>query len=268
MPAAIFERVSSRGSQISRDNQQIELEYMVVGTENDVDVRILVEGTLPSTYTGMPSQNYQIKHLGGGVWEVRATYNRTEVKAAGDSSYSFDTGGQSTKISYSFSTPARGAAGGVVAFAPDYNNAIGVTEDSIEGVEIVTPQHQFSETHYLANALVTTDYKKIMATLTGTMNFAPFKGFEAGEVLFLGASGSKRGVDDWEVTYRFSVSKNNDHVTVGGSLPFFKYGHDYLWVRFHDVVDPTTKRLVKRPQFYYVERVYDWGFFELLGIGV
>ena len=101
--------------------------------------------------------------------------------------------------------------------------------------------------------------------LTGKVNAAAFKGLSAGECLFLGATGSKRGVEDWEITYRFAGSQNRTGISVGSIIGISKRGWDYLWVRYADVED--GNELVKQPVAAYVERVYDEGNFSALGIG-
>lgn len=40
----------------------------------------------------------------------------------------------------------------------------------------------------------------------------------------------------------------------------------YLWVRYANSVDDTAKALVKKPIATYVERVYEYGDFSLMGI--
>jgi hypothetical protein len=65
-------------------------------------------------------------------------------------------------------------------------------------------------------------------------------------VLFLGASGSQRGTEDWEITFSFAASPNATGLTVGditGIEP--KKGWEYLWVRYADAEDAET--LVKQP---------------------
>lgn len=94
-----------------------------------------------------------------------------------------------------------------------------------------------------------------------------FKGLAAGECLFLGAAGSKRGDEDWEITFRFAGSPNVTGLSVGPITGISKKGWEYLWVRYADVEDDNAKALVKRPVAAYVEQVYDAGNFGALGIG-
>ena len=87
------------------------------------------------------------------------------------------------------------------------------SEGNVNGIDITMPVMNFSETHYFRASKVTTAYKKRLAELTGTVNNGKFKGYAPGEVLFLGASGSRRGKhsdDDWEITFRFAVSPNRE----------------------------------------------------------
>jgi len=62
--------------------------------------------------------------------------------------FSFQTGGGSEKIEYSRATQHRYDSSGKdgASFAPDFNGAINVTKDSIEGVTIKTGQFQFKIT--------------------------------------------------------------------------------------------------------------------------
>ena len=115
---------------------------------------------------------------------------------------------------------------------------------------------------------MTGGYKLALFNLTGKVNASGFKGFAKGEVLFLGASGSKRGLDDWEITFRFAASPNVAGLSLGSIGGIAKEGWQYLWVRFIDDEDPTAKALIKRPVAAYVEQVYPYGNFANLGIGV
>ncbi|HYD00135.1 MAG TPA: hypothetical protein VEB22_02830, partial [Phycisphaerales bacterium] len=113
----------------------------------------------------------------------------------------------------------------------------------------------------------TSGYKGTLFALTGRTNSGGFRGFAAGEVLFLGASGSKRGdTGDWEITFRFAASPNATGLSVGTITGVAKKGWEYLWVRYADVQDATTKAIVKRPAAVYIERVYEAGNFGALGI--
>ena len=136
-----------------------------------------------------------------------------------------------------------------------------------EWVDITVPVYSFSETHYLDAAVVTPAYKGTLFSLTGKVNSASFKGLAAGECLFLGASGSMRGAEDWEITYRFAGSPNRTGLVVGPISGISKKGWEYMWVRYADSEDAAAKAIVKKPVAVYIERVYEEGNFAALGIG-
>jgi hypothetical protein len=142
-----------------------------------------------------------------------------------------------------------------------------VTHDSVEGCDITVPVYNFSETHYFAAGYVTGSYKATLFALTGRTNNAAFKGFAEGEVLFLGASGSQRGDDSWEITFRFAASPNVTGLTIGSITGIAKKGWEYLWVQYEDAEDSGSKSVVKRPASVHVERVYDSGSLAGLSIG-
>jgi hypothetical protein len=260
MSITIDERYNSREATESED-PSTELLYVVQGTDDDLTVKGLVAATAPAFYAGLKRDSFTISTVGGGVWECAVRY----VKLEDESQFTFDTGGGNQHISQSMVTVGRYAAPGEIA--PDFQGAIGVNQDQIEGTDITVPVYNFTETHQIDDALVTGDYKAALFFLTGKVNDAPFKGFARGEVLFLGASGAKRGFDDWEITYRFAASPNVVNLHLGNIVVASKEGWHYLWIRFADDEDNVAKVLIKKPITAYVEQVYEYGDFSGLGIG-
>ena len=258
MAITIDERFNSREA-TEGPSPSTELLYLVQGTEDDLQVKALVAATAPTTYNGLVRDSFSVAPLGGGVWECTVRY----VLLESESQFTFDTGGGTQHITQSLQTIGGYAPAGLTA--PNFQGALGVTTDSVEGTDITVPVYSFTETHYISSALVTPAYKAALFFLTGKVNGATFKGFAAGEVLFLGASGSQRGSDDWEITYRFAASPNVTGLAVGPITGIVKKGWEYLWVRYADAEDQHV--LVKRPIAAYVEQVYELGDFSALGIG-
>ena len=243
-----------------------ELHYIVRGTDDERLAVQAVRGATPTTRNGMDRSEISLEPVSDSIWEATVRYQAPDRQLEeGESSYSFDTGGGSQHITNSLSTVSSYAPAGKTA--PNFKQAIGVTKDSVDGVDITVPVYNFSETHILANSTVTSTYKGQLFALTGKTNNAPFKGFATGEVLFLGASGSKRGKGDWEITFSFAASPNKTGLTVGDITGIAKKGWEYLWVRYEDAVDDAAGAMVKKPLAAYIEKVYDEGNFADLGIG-
>lgn len=268
------ELVGSRPGQ-SGDRNTVELHYRCTGTSDDALVKTVAEGSTPSTYGTSPVLVRQTisrdpvwvdTDADDGEWRVTVRYGESEPIETGDSSYGFEVGGATEHITQSKQTVNSYAPAGETA--PDQKGAIGVTDrGEVEGVDIVSPTFQFSETHYLADSTVDTAYKKTLSGIVGKVNTGTFKGHAAGEVLCLPIVGSKRGNDQWEITFRFAVSENKTGLTVGDITGITKSGWHYLWVLYEDDEDGAADSLVKVPKAAYVEKVYDTADFSGLGIG-
>lgn len=170
-----------------------------------------------------------------------------------------------TDLGYVLSAGAPPTSLAILPDPPDFRGAIGVSNDAVEGVDVTIPVFKFTYTWYPAAHLVTPAYVIQLMAATGKTNESDWKGFQAGEVLFLGPSGAPRGFDDWEISFHFIASPNVQGLKVGDIENIIKNGHDYLWVRFKNAIEANS--VIKVPEFAYVERVYDPGDFGLLGIG-
>ena len=268
MAIVVEEKFDSRALNTG-NNATAELTYLVSGTDDDIAAKAALAAAAPADHDGLVRDSVQVEYYAEDRWVGTAHYQKAENQQAeppetGDSSYSFDTGGGTQHITQSIQTIGKYAPAGKTA--PDFKGAIGVTHESVEGVDITTPIYNFSETHYLADGVVTGAYKATLFSLTGKVNNAAFKGFAAGEVLFLGASGCKRGAGDWEISFRFAASPNRTNLTVGDITGIAKKGWEYMWVRYADAEDAAAKALVKKPASVHVEKVYEEGDFSGLGI--
>lgn len=254
-----------------------ELKYVVLDASTELDALSLAASTAPATLAGfgvnriLRRKTISANPLGAGVWDVVVPYEGADNNQDQDSQRSFDTGGGTAHITQSLDTV--GTYERVVIpmlpgiLAPDFKGAIGVNGDSVDGVDITVPVLNFTETLRIPNEDMTREYQLSLFALTGTVNNAAFKGFAAGEVLFLGASGAIRGIEEWEIAFKFAASPNAEDIPVGDITVDSKKGWEYLWIRYEDDVDDDAKRLVKRPVAAYVEKVYRDGDFSLLGIG-
>ena len=179
-------------------------------------------------------------------------------------SYSFDVTASQTKMTCSLGTRASYAVNGRTP--RNYGGLIGVTDDGVEGVDLDVAAAIFSETMYFSPDVMTADYIAFITGAYGCVNSVPWRGFEAGEVRFLGAAGNWREDEELaELTFRFAVSLNESNFRVVDIPIDFKYGWDYLWIRQQNV--DRNGVTVKYPVEAYVEQVYRYLDFRTLGIG-
>jgi hypothetical protein len=266
--------------------------YKVFGHTDDVALHAECNTRISSTlrfwqYPGanvqLQAEAYSVDYLGDDAWHVEIQYEKIGADANEPDpmrrSRSFDTSGGMShitqadggKITSSGSTTTRtGTERRFPPSAPSMDSAIGVDDNGVQGVDIVVPALTWTETYDVPHKYVTSNYIKSVAALTGTTNGSVFRQFDAGEVLFLGASGSQewdeqKGDGPWSLSFKFVASKNLTGQTIGSITGVEKKGHEYLWVRYESSVSGSD--LVKKPKYVYVNTVYREGDFSGLGIG-
>ena len=278
MATRVEEAYSERDQTINAKGEvtEIEIPYLVFeAADEDAALAAARTKAASRTVSGMVLDELEVtERVNKDTWKVKAIYKDEDSDDPADpdedeetTSFAFDTGGGTMHRNQSIKTVSK-----VPNDAPDFNGAIEVdNEGNVNGVDVTMPVLNFTETHTMNGSRVTTSYKKTVAALTGTVNSSSFRGFSAGEVLFLGASGTKRSKKPnapWEITFRFAVSPNQSSLQVGKLKVSNKKGWDYLWVRYADKVAENRKNVIKEPVAAYVEQVYPTGDFGNLGLGM
>nr|DAL88235.1 MAG TPA: hypothetical protein [Caudoviricetes sp.] len=278
MATRVEEAYSERDQTINAKGEvtEIEIPYLVFeAADEDAALAAARTKAASRTVSGMVLDEVEVtERVNKDTWKVKAIYKDVDSDDPDEpdedeetTSFAFDTGGGTMHRNQSIKTVSK-----VPNDAPDFNGAIEVdNEGNVNGVDVTMPVLNFTETHTMNGSRVTTSYKKTVAALTGTVNSSGFRGFSAGEVLFLGASGTKRSKRPnapWEITFRFAVSPNQSSLQVGKLKVSNKRGWDYLWVRYADKVAENRKNVIKEPVAAYVEQVYPTGDFGNLGLGM
>ena len=251
--------------------------YKIFGTADDVELHAAINAEISANgrywqYPGVSgmqllAEQYSVSFLGDNAWQLTINYSKDGAEDGTDPlkrARSFDTTGGTQHMTQAFAESRFGTS------APDQRKAIGVDSNGVNGVDVVVPQLQWQESYDVPNAYVTDSYIRGVSGVTGTTNNATFRGFEAGEVLFVGCSGSQewddqKGRGPWSLSFRFVASKNVTGETIGDISGVAKKGHEYLWVRYEDAVDSSV--LMKKPKAVYVNKVYRESAFSALGIG-
>lgn len=266
--AAVVEELFEGRSEVVSSKSSAEIPYIVRQAADETEVKSAASAAIPATYSGMPRKSIEIaERVNSNTWKVVARYETPDYDPVEppEPIFSFDTGGGTQHITQSIQTVSRHGP----AATDKLGGAIGFDGENIEGVDIAIPVYNFSETHYKSAASVSTSYRLALFRVTGTVNSSSFRGFAAGEVLFLGASGSRRGDDaddDWEITYKFAAQQNRSGITVGEISGISKKGWEYMWVQYAPDVDTSASQIIKKPVAVYIEKVYQDGNFGDLNI--
>ncbi len=265
MPVTIEERYGRRRSDTSAEKV-----YLITGADSVNTAYNELSVAADPTFGDLVLDDVEVEEIEGTERYIgRAKYAAVSL-SGGSSVFGFDTTGGTQHITQSLETVSK-----TPASAPDYKQAIGVTEDSVEGVDVSAPQFAFEKRKLIPHDNMTTAYIGNIYALTGSINAAPISievdsgltlSFAAGELLFLGASGSRSSEGHWDLSFRFAASPNAVNLPIGDITVAAKRGWDYVWARYMTVKDETANAMVKRPVAAYVERVYREGDFTALNL--
>lgn len=243
--------------------------YLAHGYANETDARAALLAKLTAdgitTIGGLVVQNVAGDEEASEVWRCSVDwgpYEKPTPPQTGESDFSFELSLQPVKVVVPLAT---------TVFGPTLANPpklIGDqrTIDPPEGCEVYEPFFTFSETHYIPSSTMTLSYRNTLGRLVGKTNNAAFKGWEAGEVLAQSISGSKRGQEDWAVTFRFGCRENVTGATIAGISGVDKKGWEYLWP-YYKLADSGTT-LLNDVTHIIVNKVFQEANYAGFGIGV
>jgi len=282
MAAEIVELIDSRSGAddlVSGKASEDTLHFLVYGTADDTEVVEKALEIAPTTYHSLIRHGIRREprwvdtENSDGQWDVYVTYGQRDLQdQTGQASFSFDTTGGIQHVTVSRATMFRTSKDEEGHPAPNYMRLIGWNGEEAEGVDITVPKLAFSLKRKIPKTTWSAAYFGTLYDLTGHMNEDEFTvtingttyTFEAGEVLFLGATGDD-ALDALfvEVTYHFTASRNKEfgEDEIEGFPAFSKRGQDYMWIHYSRVEDEVSGTVVGRPDAIYVERVYEYGTF-------
>ena len=186
---------------------------------------------------------------GDGCYEISVLYDEDEQPSGEYSSgpgsdyisqFSFDCGGGTRHITHSKDQQILDGdldPGGAIG----WNGKPG-SESQIAGVDIPAAQPRESYTRVLPFKKLTTAFRRKAASIVGSVNSTPFKGWEPGEVMFLGCTfnvnlQNSKETDAVSVTYNFAIAMNEDKIILNGKTYHSKKkGHQYIWTISETVV--------------------------------
>lgn len=234
--------------------------YIAEGSDTESDIVNAVLDEAPETYNDLPRQSVAIaERLTEMIWKVDVEYSDDSSSPSDqeeEDSYQFDISAGTKRIVH----PIRHKA--TYPNSVDYPSA-GINNG--EGIDIIMPVPKFSETHKISPGRCSTSYRRKVAELVAKTNDKTFKGYNAGEVLFAGASGSRSGKEDWTVTFEFLLSFAQENITIGDITGIRKDPWDVIWCDYTERIYDDGERY-KRVNAVHVDQVYEEGNFNALGI--
>ena len=250
----------------------IEVQYLVFGVTTEEEALTAVHGKAPAESKGLPLDSIEIDtRETNDTFRVNAIYREEEVDV-GDSggddddetpTESFDCGGGTKHLLYSFGQKkvyGDKDAGGAIGW-----NGKSGDDCEIAGVDVPTAQLRETYTKPMRVSKLTTAFKRKVAGLVGKVNSGSFKGWNAGEVMFLGMSYSTpaKKAKKVTVTFNFAIQPNESGVRIAGKS-VTKKGFEYVWAISKTVASSGSPKL--EVEGIYVDQVCEYASFSGLGL--
>ena len=250
----------------------IEVQYLVFGVTTEEEALTAVHGKAPAESKGLPLDSIEIDtRETNDTFRVNAIY-REEEGDVGDSggddddetpTESFDCGGGTKHLLYSFGQKkvyGDKDAGGAIGW-----NGKSGDDCEIAGVDVPTAQLRETYTKPMRVSKLTTAFKRKVAGLVGKVNSGSFKGWNAGEVMFLGMSYSTpaKKAKKVTVTFNFAIQPNESGVRIAGKS-VTKKGFEYVWAISKTVASSGSPKL--EVEGIYVDQVCEYASFSGLGL--
>jgi len=152
------------------------------------------------------------------------------------------------------SPAAVGATGGKfwTTAAPDYRQAICVSQSGVAGTDIYVPK---SELNMTTKAYpITMKILRQRRAIVAKTNDAPWRGFELDELLYLGGTLQCEANSIWTLNDKFAMGENKTDLQVTPELKVDKKAWEFLWCTY---MQANINGLVLQvPRSVYVEQVY------------
>lgn len=248
--------------------------YIISGVGSEDDAKQAFADFVPKSSKGWPLRDHTLtEQLTATKWEAEANYGNLDDNSESDqdkenkpSVYNFEVSGVQQRMLRSLRTLGSYARTGQTPSS--HGGLINVTPDAVNGIDIEMPSGSFSETHTFRRSSVPDDYRRRLTYAYGKVNKYAFRGYQPGEVRFMGASDSFIANENFfEITYRFAVSENATNLYVDDIGPINKPGWAILWIQYEDSVNEEEKQLLKKIKSVYVEEVFESVDFAILRIG-
>ena len=256
--------------------------YLIVGPQTLEDAKVVVinptgnPSYCPNYYDGLFRKEYSVEEIAGkpGFYIAEITYEQPDLKEPKNNpspefpfykiTLNFTTKGLTTRriVGLSNNISVTPYKQGDEEKKPLYDTVnhgalVNVTEEGVEGVDVIIPTLDFTVTKEFAADVVTMNFVRLLYSLTGTVNADYFLGFAPGELLYKGVDASFND-DRWTIAYEFSAIPNVSNMQITApvlnpqrevitgvfEIPS-KQGWELLWIEFTEGVGP-LKQIMKQ----------------------
>ena len=250
-----------------------EVSYFVFGTTDEKTAINAAYTQAPSEFEGIPKQSAEItERLTEDAWKVTIAYSHsgsasvtTETEEV---SVSFDCGGGTRHITNAISQKCLWKREGVpfrnAKKLIGWNGKTGA-DSVVSGVDIPYAQPRESYTKTMKIPLPTKK-KRAIASLVGCVNRTKWKGWEKGELMFLGCTYSGMENQKAQVTFNFAIQVNETNMKIDDDVPAIKKeGHVFVWTQQQTVTKNGLPDI--EVTAVYAAQVADYADFSELGLG-
>ena len=249
----------------SNSNSTATVTYIVEGTEDDITACTSAYEFTPDEFSEIPKKSASVaERLTENAWKIEVNYGSESKSSSGDSgseddeaTMNFDCSAGTKHMTQAIEQTCVYAGSGESKDSSDEASAVPIgwngkdgSESEAAGVDVSIGELRETYTKTMSKSKVTgTSWKRKVAELVGKVNSGSFKGWNAGEVMFLGCSYSapSKGSKKVSVSFHFAIRLNESKATVAGQNIGSKKGFEYLWALTDDEVrDGERKRKVRK----------------------
>ena len=239
--------------------------YLVRDCANRSAALAAVLATAPAVNPtdGLSLQTVHCEQSAKTTWIARCEYGVIEPLDTGEYTFSWDTTGATVHLS----TPRACRVYPVAGYTPpeDLKKVIAADRDRrVQGVDVPSPSLKLTISYRMPKAVITLSYARAVSRMVGKCNNAPYAGFDAYELLFLGSTGRSGTKTDPTIDFNFECGENLVNQTIGDITGITKYAHEFIWPWFGEAKDSSADELIIKPKALYVNEVIEAANFHTL----
>ncbi len=239
------------------------MDYIVIGATTKDEALDAVFTEAPKTYNGLSFAGVSFSGYQDGALEISAKYQASSSASNNNGSqqdqFSWDISSNSQKIVKALGLVACKALDGddddYKTLAIGWNGRKGAG-CKIEGTNILAGAMRESFTIYKKFSQINNTYKRLINSCYGKVNSKGFKGWEAGEVLFVGVSsnGDTNRSAEIPLTFNFAIRENKKKVEIANGT----YASMEGWDTLNPIMDsaPSDDQLFPKVKAFLIHRVY------------